>query len=147
MTTIQNVDLSKMTYVDGDFIKVSDYSDYIEDDVVTDAYVKNIANSAYVQGIIDVPYLRSTMTSQFFFYSDAISNDLYTTTSGSVGIGRQPTNSSKYKLDVDGSINSAKFGSDGVVELGDNGQIIRFVEKPKMPKSSQKFFDINITHT
>jgi hypothetical protein len=31
-TTIQNVDLSKMTYVDGDFIKVSDYSDYIEDD-------------------------------------------------------------------------------------------------------------------
>ena len=33
MTTIQNVDLSKMTYVDGDFIKVSDYSDYIEDDM------------------------------------------------------------------------------------------------------------------
>jgi hypothetical protein len=80
-------------------------TNYIQDDVVNDAYVKNIANSTYVQGIIDIPYLRSTMTSQFFFYSDAISNDLYTTTSGSVGIGRQPTNSSKYKLDVDGSIN------------------------------------------
>ena len=80
-------------------------SQYITDDVANDAYVKGIANSAYVQGIINIPYLRSTMTSQYFFYSDAISNDLYTTTSGSVGIGRQPVNSSKYKLDVDGSIN------------------------------------------
>jgi len=32
--TIQNVDLTKMTYVDGDFILAVDYKDYIEDEPV-----------------------------------------------------------------------------------------------------------------
>jgi len=80
-------------------------SQYITDDVVNNAYVEGIIDAPYVQNIVDIPYLRATMTHPFFFYSDPISNDLYTTISGGIGIGRQPINSSKYKLDVDGSIN------------------------------------------
>ena len=123
-------------------------SDYIEDDVVNDAYVKGIANSTYVQGIIDIPYLRSTMTSQFFFYSDAISNDLYTTTSGSVGIGRQPTNSSKYKLDVDGSINytgKLYLNGDLLVPSEDSLGDVYFAHYENQyfigPDSAEEYFD------
>ena len=121
---------------------------YIEDDVVNDAYVKGIANSTYVQGIIDIPYLRSTMTSQFFFYSDAISNDLYTTTSGSVGIGRQPTNSSKYKLDVDGSINytgKLYLNGDLLVPSEDSLGDVYFAHYENQyfigPDSAEEYFD------
>ena len=89
-------------------------SDYITQGLITEAYVRNHADSDYIESTIDLQYLRETITPAFFFASNTTTNDLEFTGTGSVGIGRANTNSSKYKLDVDGSINyTGKLYLDG----------------------------------
>ena len=79
--------------------------DYIQNDVTPRSYVRFHADSNYVQSAVDTAYLRTAITPQFFFASNLNTNNVEYTGSGSVGIGRANSNATRYKLDVDGSIN------------------------------------------